>query len=199
MTRYLTAVLFAAFIIFNSQAKAKETYGTFSVTSFSQKTRTFLEDVSGSGPSFGFGYHISKMLSAEVSFSNLEYEDDYVMDIARVSDNEHGTLSISGDVEVIDYTLLIRRKTDIPRPHMSPYLMVGLMDFDASDSLADIDYPNDPNGFRRARGVDESETYFGFGIDLLPEMNGLGFRLNYKVVGGDVDADFISAGLIFDF
>jgi hypothetical protein len=33
----------------------------------------------------------------------------------------------------------------------------------------------------------------------LPEKNGLGYRLNYKVIGGDVDADFISAGLIFDF
>lgn len=199
MTSRLSAAVIATLIFSVAHAQAQNAYGIFSITGFSQKTEAFLEDVSGNGPSFGFGYHISKMLSAEISFSNLEYEDNYVMNIARIDNGVEGTLSVAGDVEVTDATLLIRRKTDIPRPHMSPYLIIGMMDFDASDSVTDTDYPSRPQDLNRTRGVSETETYFGFGIDLLPEKNGLGYRLNYKVIGGNVDADFISAGLIFDF
>lgn len=187
------------FLASTASPKAQNTYGIFAITGFDQTTLSFLEDVSGNGPTFGFGYHISDMLSAEASFSNLEYEDDYVMDVERRSDGAEGTISISGDVETTDFALIVRRDTNIPKPHVSPYLMMGMMDFNASDSVMDINYPNHPNDFTRLSGANETENYFGFGVDLLPDKNGIGFRLNYKIVGGDVDADFLSFGILFDF
>ena len=94
---------------------------------------------------------------------------------------------------------MFRRPTDIPRPHVSPYIMIGVMAFDAGDAVMDIDYVGYAEDFRRTNGVDKTENHFGFGVDILPDRNSIGYRLAYKIVGGDVDADFITAGLVFDF
>ena len=56
---------------------ASQAYAFFGITGFNQKTFSFLDDVKGNGPSFGFGTHLSDIMSAEISFSNLEYDDDY--------------------------------------------------------------------------------------------------------------------------
>lgn len=172
-----------------SPAFAGDRYALFGRSNFVDDAANDIDDPRGSGFFVTYGAKIDSAFSLEISYGRYEF-DDYEQDI--IIDDDEVTAFIQGKTESKEIAILLREEVE----NLSPFLMVGHMEYDTKDST--IRLISDQLGLDVIEaGSRKSETFFGFGVDYNVPDKPYGIRASYKSVGGDLDIEFTSiAGII---
>lgn len=189
LTRAITLFVFALSSL--SPSLANDDYAMFSRSSFEGVKVADFDEIEGSGFSLTYGLALSEVVSIEASFGRFEF-DDYEQDYVLTNSRETGTIYLEGKAESIDIAVLFKKQSG----QLTPFLMFGHMEFDASDAtfrniVGDID-DLDTLG-------ESSDSFYGFGADWAIPDSSYAVRASYKSTGSDIDLDFMSLGLILNF
>ena len=175
-----------------AQAEPMQSYLGFNFVGFEEESINDLDDVEGNGYSIFYGFRVDETIIVEAAFSQYEY-DDYHQEIVLTESETEGVLTIQGDTQSLEVAVLFQKQLQ----SVSPFLAFGYMDYDGGDATARR-MLNDGSDII-VSGSSQSETYFGFGVDLPIPDNPIVLRLSHKIVGGDIDADFTSFGALINF
>lgn len=188
------AIYIFAFVLNFTAVRAEpmQSYLGLNFVGFEQESISDLDDAEGDGYSIFYGYRMNETVILEAAFSQYEF-DDYRQDIVLTESEIEGVLRLQGDAESLELAVLFQQKL----PSLSPFLTIGFMDFDSGDVTLRATLEDGRDTI--ISGESESETYFGFGVDIPLPDNPATLRLSHKIIGGDIDADFTSLGAVVNF
>ena len=189
------AIYLFVFLMSFTAAQAQDGYAVFGRTSFEEEVGSLSKNAEGNGFHFTLGQQIDDLVSIEGSYGKYDY-DNYTRRIVWIPTDEAGIIDISGEAESMELAMLMHRTNQLRNFAISPFLMIGYMQFDQTSAELRIvtDTIDDTE-----QGDRHEETFFGFGVDFAFRDTPIGLRTSYKVVGGDIETDFFHLGARLNF
>ena len=192
------AIYFCAFLFgFTAvQAEQSDQYFGVSFVSFEEDSSSDgvigFANLKGDGFALLYGVRFNQTIKMEAAYAQYEY-DDYHENFEIVTTGVRGRVTISGDAESLDLAVLVERRLS----NVSPFLMLGYVDYDTGDATAL--WTLEDGSFLSVNGGSEADFYFGFGAEVPVPNNPICLRLSHKIGNGDVDVDFTSLGVTYNF